>query len=161
MIMTGTCFSKRLKIVLLGIAVCGILIYAFAIPQAGLTLIARYPEFSFWYVPWIVLLSLSGIPCYIALFLMWKITQSIQNGRAFTYQNATRLKRIALLAQIDAVFFVLGNLLFLLLGMNHPSVVLGSVGIAFVGEAIAVACKALSVLTQKAADLQEQSDLTI
>lgn len=159
--MTGTCFSKRLKVVLFGMALCGVFIYAFAVPQIGLIFISRYPEFSFWYVPWLVLLSLSGIPCYIALFLMWRITQSIQKGQAFTYQNAARLKRIALLAQTDAVFFVLGNLLFLLLGMNHPSVVLGSVGIAFVGEAIAVACKALSGLTQKAADLQEQSDLTI
>lgn len=45
--------------------------------------------------------------------------------------------------------------------MSHPSVVIASAGIAFVGVAVAVVSAVMSHLVKKAADLQEQSNLTI
>ena len=65
------------------------------------------------------------------------------------------------LAGGDAVFFFLGNLLLLLLNMSHPGVTLLSLLVVFAGAAVAVAAGALSHLVQKAALLQEESDLTI
>ena len=55
----------------------------------------------------------------------------------------------------------MGNLLLLVLNQSHPAVVLFSMLIVFAGVAVAVAAASLSHLVKKAADLQEQSDLTI
>lgn len=51
--------------------------------------------------------------------------------------------------------------MFLLLNMSHFTVFAVSLLIVFVGVAISVASAVLSYLVGKAADLQEQSDLTI
>ena len=61
----------------------------------------------------------------------------------------------------DAAFFFVGNVLLFLLNMSHPSVALLSLGVVFVGIAVAVVAAVLSHLVQKAAVLQEQSDWTI
>ena len=93
--------------------------------------------------------------------MIWKIAGSIQNDAAFTRENSRRFRAIARLAVGDTAFFLLGNLAFLLLGMNHPSILFVSLGLCFFGCAVAVAAYALALLTDGAADLQEQSDLTI
>lgn len=49
----------------------------------------------------------------------------------------------------------------LVLNINHIGILLISVLIMFVGFAIAIVAAALSHLVMKAANLQEQSDLTI
>ena len=86
---------------------------------------------------------------------------NIGKDRSFSMDNARLLQRISRLAAGDAVFFFLGNVLLLLLNMSHPGVVLAALVIVFVGVAVAVAAAVLSYLVQKAAALQEQSDLTI
>ena len=58
-------------------------------------------------------------------------------------------------------FFFVGNVILLFANMSHPGVALFSLLIVFSGVAVAVAAAALSHLVQKAAVLQEQSDLTI
>lgn len=81
--------------------------------------------------------------------------------RSFTVANAKLLRWISVLAVLDAAVFFTGNLVYLLLDMNHPGIVLFSLMVSFAGVAIAVASAALSYLVQRAAALQDQSDLTI
>ena len=45
--------------------------------------------------------------------------------------------------------------------MSHPAALLASLAVVFAGVAVAVGAAVLSHLAQKAAALQEQSDLTI
>ena len=159
--MRKTTLSGLLGLVTLGTALCGALVYLWGFPTIGKIILETYPEFSFCYYPWLIFLWITGVPCYVALFFIWKISQSIRRDQAFSYKNARRFRWISLLSLGDAAFFVAGNILFLFLNMNHPSVALCSLGIAFVGCAIAVACEALSHLAKKAAYLQEESDFTI
>lgn len=153
--------AKWLKTILIGAAIGGTVIYAWVIPFYGRELAAMYPEFANRYTPWLVFVLLSGIPCYAALVLAWKIASSIGANKSFSQANAKLLKGIAVLAAGDSAFVFLGNMVFLLLDMNHPSVVLAFLFVVFLGAAISVAAAVLSHLVQKAADLQEQSDLTI
>ena len=51
--------------------------------------------------------------------------------------------------------------MFLLFNMSHPSIVIMSFFIVFVGIVISIASAVLSHLVKKAAILQEQSDWTI
>ena len=159
--MLKSTLSKWLKFVILGMVLCGTLIYFWGFPTIGHIIIRNYPEFSFCYFPWLIFLWTTAVPCYFVLFLMWRIARSIAQNKAFSHKNAIRFKRIAQLAVGDSTFFLIGNILFLVFNMNHPSVVLCSFGIVFMGVTISVICSALSYLTSKAASLQEQSDLTI
>ena len=61
----------------------------------------------------------------------------------------------------DYGLFLCGQYRFFLLNMNHPAVYLVSFVLSFIGAAIASAAAILSYLSRKAADLQEESDLTI
>lgn len=153
--------SKWLKLILIGVAVCGLLVYVLIVPMYGLSLRSEYPEFSNRFWPWLLFIWCSGIPCFAVLFCAWRIVTNIGNDRSFTDQNAALLKSISALSAFDAGFFFAGNIALLLLNMSHPSVVIASFAIVFVGVAVAVAAAALSHLVKKAAALQEQSDLTI
>ena len=153
--------SKWLKFILIGVGVCGLIVYALVLPVLGLNITGAYPEWGYCFWPWLIFLWCTAIPCFIALVFGWKIAGNIGLDRSFSGDNASMLKWISVLAAGDAAFFFLGNLVFFFLGMNHPSVVLASVLIVFAGVAVCVVAAALSHLVRKAADLQEQSDFTI
>ena len=159
--MKQSTLSKWLKLILAGLGVCGIIIYALVIPMLAETMVEQYPELSGWQWPWLILIWVTALPCYAALVLGWKIAANIGADRSFSLSNASLLKWIAILAAGDSALFFAGNLLYLLLSMNHPSIVLFSLLIVFLGVAISVASAALSHLVRKAAELQTQSDLTI
>ena len=153
--------SKWLKIILIGVGICGLVVHLVIIPSYGQSLVNSYPEFSNRYWPWLVFLWASGIPCYAVLVFGWKISSNIGRDRSFSNENAKYLKWISCLAAGDCVFFFVGNVILLFANMSHPGVALFSLLIVFAGVVVAVAAAALSHLVQKAATLQEQSDLTI
>ena len=153
--------SNWLKLILIGIALCGLAVYALVVPIYGRILQTSYPELSNRFWPWLLFIWASGIPCYIVLYYAWRIATNIGNDQSFTKQNASLLKKISFLASLDAVFFLIGNVVLLFLNMSHPGVVIASFVIVFVGVAVAVISAALSHLVNKAALLQEQSDWTI
>lgn len=159
--MRQTSLSKWLKFIIVGVGVCGLVVYALVLPMLGKSIADGQEEFRGYFWPWLIFLWATGIPCYIALVFAWRIAGNIGRDRSFSLSNANLLKGISVLAAGDAAFFFLGNIVFLLLSMNHPSVVLFSLLVVFAGVAIAVAAAALSHLVMKAAALQEQSDLTI
>lgn len=153
--------AKLLKGIVIGVGVGGLVFYCCLVPMIGQSIIAGYPEYSGWFYPWLIVLWVTGIPCYAALVFGWKIAGSIGRDESFTEKNASRLKMISYLAIADSVFFFLVNVVFWLLNMNHPGMVLCSLGIAFVGVSIAVGAAVLSHLVKKAAVLQKESELTI
>lgn len=153
--------SNWLKLILIGVAFCGLVVYALVVPVCGLNLRAQYPEFANCFWPWVLFIWVSGIPCFAVLVDAWKIATNIGNDRSFTDQNAALLKNISVLSALDAAFFFIGNIVLLFLNMSHPGVLIASFVVVFVGVAVAVASAVLSHLVKKAAVLQEQSDWTI
>ncbi len=153
--------SRWLKVILVGVGLCGLVVYGAVLPLYGQSLVGQNPDVANRYWPWLIFLWATGVPCYAALVIGWRIAVNIGKDRSFSEDNARHLKRIALLAAGDAVFFFIGNIVLLFANMSHPGVVLGSLLVVFAGVAVSVAAAALSHLVLKAALLQEQSDLTI
>ena len=153
--------SRWLKLILIGLGVCGLVVHFLILPLLGRSLVESHPEFSCGRWAWLFFLWLAGVPCYAALWLGWRIATNIGRDRSFTSENARALKRISQMAAGDTLYFFVGNVVFLLLKASRPEVALVSFLIVFTGAAIAVASAALSHLPRKAATLQEQSDLTI
>ncbi|MBR6380759.1 MAG: DUF2975 domain-containing protein [Lachnospiraceae bacterium] len=153
--------ARWLKIILIGVGICGLIIYFLLIPGYGAGIASRYPEFAYCYWPWLIFIWISGIPCFGVLVFGWRIAGNIGRDRSFCSENAAALKWVSWLAAGDAGYFFLGNVILLLLSMSHPGIALYSLFVVFAGVAVAVAAGVLSHLVQKAAELQEQSDLTI
>ena len=152
---------KWLKILVLFAAVCGLGLAGGVLPLAGQWLVESYPEFSYCFWPWLIFLWVLSAPCFMALYLAWKIFENIEKDHAFTLENAAHMGRISFLAAADAVVLLVGNVLFWLIGMNHPGILLLCFAVTLIGIGFSVAAEALSHLIRKAADLQDQSDWTI
>ncbi len=150
-----------LKLIVIGIAVCAVYIYAVIIPGYGQMIVRQNPEFGYCYLPLLIFISITSIPIFGALFLALKIFANIGNDRSFCKENADHLKWISWLAGGDAAYFFLGNIVLMFMNMNHPGIVLYSLIVVFAGTAVSVASAALSHLVLKAALLQEESDLTV
>lgn len=153
--------SLCIRIVLIGFALCGAGMMAFAVPSIGTSLASAYPEFADAYIPWMIFLWIAVIPCYAVLVLGWLIASNIARDNAFSSANAKLLKAIAVLAAADSVYFLCGNIVLLFLNMNHPGIVLLSLTVVFIGMAICVASLALSRLTEHAADIEDENRFTI
>jgi hypothetical protein len=159
--MDQTRLSKWLKAVIIGTGICGIVIYLFVFPFLGHGIIIAYPQCSNWYWPWLIFLWVTAIPCYTALVSGWKITGEISKDNSFCVKNARRLRLISILAAVDSALVFIGNIVFLLLNMNHPGVFLLALFVVFAGIVITVVSAALSHLVLKAAKLREENEFTI
>lgn len=153
--------SRWLKIITIGMALIGAVLYFAVFPVLGNEMAELYPEYAHCFYPWLIFLWLTAVPCYIVLVLVWKIAGNIGKDNSFCKENAVMMKNISLLAAIDSAFFFIGNIVYWLIGFNHPSILLASFVVVFIGVAFSIAAAALSHLIYKAADMKEENDLTI
>ena len=150
--------ARRLRAILIGIALCGLLFYLILLPWI---LRRTLPQQSPAQWAYLIPLWISAVPCYAVLVYGWRIVHNIALDRSFCRENAAYLRAISSLAMIDTAWIFLCDLLWLLLGFAEVMMLLLSWIIIFVGIAVAVSTAALSHLVLRAAELQEQSDLTI
>ena len=153
--------SVTLKLSIVGIALCGLVLYLGAIPIFALSMRAAYPEFSECFWPWLAFLWGSSLPCYAVLFCGWSVAREIGRGNAFSTENAASLRAVARLAVLDTIYLALGNIILFLLSMNHPGIALGLMAVCVVGVIVAAVADTLSKLIAEAARLKEEQDLTI
>ena len=153
--------GRWLKLVIIGMAFCGLLVYGWGLPHLGKELCGLYPQYSSPIHAWFSFLLLTVLPCYGVLFFAWKIARNVGNGTAFSYGTGKAFHGIFWMAVSDILFFLAGNILFLICGWTLPVICLISSVLLFFGIAIAVCAKALSHFANDAADLQEENNGTI
>jgi hypothetical protein len=150
--------ARRLRLILIGIALCGLLFYLILLPW----LLARLlPDDPIILRAHLILLWISGIPCYTVLYHGWNIVRNIAADRSFCSENARRMRSISTLAMIDTAYIPLCDLILFLLGGAEGIILLLSAVIIFVGIAVSTVAAALSHLILRAAELQELDDLTV
>ena len=125
-----------------------------------------------------LLLCLMLLPPLVVFWDAWNIFTQIGKNNSFCLENARRLRRISFCALADTVL----DIILLIYGVVNrfqfiagfaPDDIIKALGddmflavvkflfVAFIGVAVTVAAAALSHLTLKAADLQDENDLTI
>ena len=152
---------KWLKFLVIFVAICGLILCAVVIPVVGRELSGMSPELERYFKPWVIFVWVLAIPCFAALIHAWMIFNNIEKDKAFSMENAKHMEKISYLAGADTIALISGNIVLLILNMNHPSVFLVSLMIGIIGIGISVAAAVLSHLIQKAANLQNENDLTI
>lgn len=152
--MTQKSLSKLLKALIITVGVFG----AAMLFYAANVLFTVFEELAPYIVPF---LGICIIPCYAVLIYSWGVAKNIGNDKSFSYSNAKFLKYNAVLATCDTLFFTAGTLALLLL-KKAPATFWGiAVIVVFFGVAASIVFASLSHLVFKAAELQEQSDLTV
>lgn len=160
-VMKHSILEKWLKLVIIGMGFCGVFVYGWGFPHICKKLCGLHPELTATFYAWLIFLIITVIPCYGLLIFAWRIADNIGKGEAFSYGNGKAFRGIFWMAASDTVFFLLGNLIFLILKMNRPEILLVSAVLIFFGIAIAVCARAMSYLVDNAADLQEENNGTI
>ena len=153
--------ANSLKAVMVGIGICGLIVYFNFIPACGKAILYNAPEYEYCYLPWLIFLWITAIPCYLVLICGYRIAVEIGRDNSFSIINARLLKYISGLAALDSVFLFAGSGIFYALGMSHGGLMLFCVLVVFGGIAVTVAAAALSHLVYKAAALKEETELTI
>ena len=93
--MKQVALSKWLKFIIIGVGICGLIVYGAVIPMLGQTLaIYLNGEFDYCYWPWLGFIWITGIPCYLVLIFAWKIACNIGREQSFNATNAKYLKWI-------------------------------------------------------------------
>ena len=152
---------KWLKFLVIFVALCGLILCAVVIPVVGKELSGMSPELGRYFKPWVTFVWLLAVPCFAALVHAWMIFSNIEKDKAFSMENAKHMEKISYLAGADTIALISGNIVLLILNINHPSVFLVFLMIGIIGIGISVAAAVLSHLIQKAANLQDENDLTI
>jgi len=153
--------ANSLKAVIIGIGICGLIVYFYFLPVWGKTILFNTPENSHCYLPWMIFLWITAIPCYLVLICGWRIASEIGKDNSFSEINAKLLKYISALAAFDSVFLFVGSGVLYVFNMSHNSWILLAIIIVFMGVTVTVAAAALSHLVYKAAALKKEVDLTI
>jgi len=155
--------ARWLKIIVIGMGLCGLVIFALLVPLFGYRLMQQITgwggcseQFIYW--TWLIFVWAAAVPCYWVLGIVWKIADEIRVDRSFTIENSLRVKRIMILALADSAFVFIVNVAFLFMNINHPGVLLASLFVCFAGVVIAVLAGCVSHLVHKAALLREENE---
>lgn len=156
--MSNSKISKSLKTIILLMGLLGAGAYAVVLPWALDTFVEQYPEFSYYFVPWLIFVLLTAVPLYAILVFGWSVSTEIGRDNSFTEKNAKNLNNCAYCLAGDAVFFLLGNIIFWLLNLNHPGVV--AAACVFCSFVIMIACavRLLAHLIKKASAIREENE---
>ncbi len=156
-VMSQKSLAVWLKAVIVGMAICGLLVFGYAVPYGSNSILGEVAEL------WGAVTYIWGmaVPCYIVLVFAWKVATNIGNDNSFSQDNAICFKWIAFMSGIDTMLLFVGNVILFVLDLNSAVIGLFSFLICFIGVAISVASAVMSHLVMKAATLQEQSELTI
>ncbi len=153
--------AKWIKFVIAGVGICGLIVYSVIMPRFGAYLVKQNTMLEKNVLPWLIMIWVSAIPCYAVLILGWKVADNIKNDRTFSYDTAKYLKWVSYLAMADSIFVFITHVIFLLLDISAAAVMLVIIIIVFFGVSISVCAAAVSHLVIKAADIQEENELTV
>jgi hypothetical protein len=159
--MTSKTLCYYLRGAVIAVAACALLGCGVILPNMGSNFVQANPEFAHWYTPWLLFLWAAALPCFAIFVYIWKASTAVKEEKVFTMYTARLVKMGAILLFTSAGILLCGNILFLFLEMNHPSIILLSLFLVILALALAVCAAALSRYLTKAAILQEEADGTI
>lgn len=142
-------------------ACLGLGFYAVVVPWSLSTFVDQYPEFGYYFYPWLFFVLITALPLYVILILGWRVSGEMQKDMLFTQKNAKSLRLVALLLAGDAVFFFVGNIVYWLINLNFPGVVIASFIFCVFVVLICGAVWILADMVDKASDIREENESII
>lgn len=113
--------------------------------QLGEETVRQFPEVTQWQVPVFLGIALGTVPVFAGMAVTWRLLTVIDRGDAFSAEAIGRLGTLRRLIAATALWFTLGLVGMLALGLGHPSVVL----VWFVAEAVGLFLYTLVALLER------------
>jgi len=98
------------------------------------------------------------LPCFVILVFIWKVSTAIKLDTVFTFKTASYFTTCTIILFCDIVFFFAGNIVFLLLGLNHVGIMFLSLITGIFGITLTVLMALFSRYLTKAVALQEEAN---
>ena len=150
--------GKTLKAIIVILGVLGLGVYGFVIPLTLNTFVETYSEFSYFYMPWLIVLIITAVPLYVILGLGIIVSNEISRGNTFIVKNVKCLKGVALCLVVEALYFFIGNIILWLNTLNFLGVVIASTALCVFIVCIAAAVNILAELIKKAVEMREENE---
>ena len=148
----------KLAVIIIGLPIAGVLTFL----TYDLMTVPKTKEFIL-FVPMVIVLYVSAIPYFIALFQTFKLLGYIDRNNAFSVLSVQTLKKVKLCAIVISVLFIVDlPFLFRIADIDDaPGIVLFSLIIIFASTVIAVFAAVLQKLLANALAIKSENDLTI
>lgn len=154
-------FSLWMKAITVACAVLGLCLCFLLAPMLIDDLTTTYEELENMFYPGILFVWVTAIPFFAALAEVWLICGEIGRDNSFCVKNALRLRNLSGICALECVLYMIGIVLLLVKGVSVSWLFLFFLFIIFICVSAAVGCAMLSHLVRKAADLRQDSELTI
>lgn len=153
--MTEKVLLRGMRFIIILMGICGIAFDIFLVP---ITCAETYRGTAAELIQWIYQCAVS-LPCFWLLILAWRVAKEMERGRVFVAENAIRIQRAAIALTASVAAFLFGKILFFALGWNTELLI--HLIIAIMGITFTIIMMALSHYIRRAAELQEETDLTV
>ena len=152
--MNNRIVSIVFKIILIVVGAMGAAFCLFAYPF-GMSLMTVGNEFyAHVFFCWIV-----SAPCFLILWELWRISERIRRGRAFSSETAAGLKNCFKLMFFDVIFYFIGIGVFFAVSRDDFWWAYVTVGI--LGAVVAAILKILEYFVTQGVELKEESEFTV
>lgn len=152
--------ARILKIATAAAALIAAGVFLFYLPLAGYQLAEEW-ELTALYLPALLVTEVIWVLVNLALWQFWKVCRRIGENASFSQENARSFRWISRYALAATVLVALPFLAACFLGMMNAAFGIPFLLVIFVGLGIAVLSWCLSLLIANAAELKQQTDLTI
>ncbi len=149
-------FALAMRVVIFGMGVSGVIIYAFLFP----IMIPILGDDAY-FIHGMIFMFFALIPCYGVLYYGLKLAKSVENSVVFSVENSKDLKSISNLALIDTIYFILANIIFYSLGISYTHTILLSLFVDFFGIIVFLAGRILSYFIFLASEIKEENEAFI
>lgn len=153
--------ASWLKAIVIFTGAVGLVFLLLFAPGLTAEIAGRMPEGAIHTERILIFIWVVSLPVYMALFCVWRICCEISRNNSFSHRNAMLLRNVSYICLLECVVFLAAGISLMLIGCFDILLLLLVFSAILVGVFLAAASAALSHLTDKAAALKHENDLTI
>ncbi len=154
-----SCFGLWAVVWLL--AAVGVIVFFVVAPWTALFARQLFPAYRAFFWPGLAYTWVIAALYALALLDFAHIVGNIAGDHSFCRDNARRMNRISALALLAMLWFAVGLACLALAQMTTPGIWLLFAFLIFMSLVIAMLARALARLTERAAEIKEENDLTV
>lgn len=157
----GSTLFLRIAVFLIGTPILALCL--FGLPIVAKEAVDSYSEFAYVLYGILIVMYISAIPFFIALYQAFKLLSYIDKNKAFADISVKALKNIKYCAITISSFYVVGMPLFYFMAEvdDAPGIIVIGLIIIFASLVIAVFAAVLQRLLKEAIDIKSENDLTV
>lgn len=159
--MKSSLIAVLVRVVIILFAVCGVVVcafwYPFSISLSVMGIVDAVPTIAQNVQMWtqISFYWLVSLPCFAILVLVWMMTNSIKKEAFFNCRNIKLTKISAVILFADLAVFLIGNVVFLILGWNDFAIIYFT--LFAIGLGVAILFKVFEQYLKKVVKMKEEN----